>query len=259
MSVSSLLAIDVGNTQTVLGLYQDDQLVHNWRLETKKERTADEWGIFLLDLFRVANIEPKVHGIIISNVVPPLRHALGRMSERYFDRTAVFVDHQTDCGLKIDIEQPEEVGADRLVNAVAARAHVDNAAVIVVDFGTATTFDAINADGVYLGGAISPGIIISNDALAHQASRLPRIDIQKPTKVVGTTTQQSMQAGIYYGYVGLVDGMVARMQEEMSDTAKVIATGGLAGLLSQETKAIDEVVPNLTLDGLLLIWKRQKK
>ncbi len=254
-----LLAIDVGNTHTVVGLYNEGELKQHWRLETQKARTADELGVFLLELFRVTEEPVKVEGIVISNVVPPLQHALGRMGERYFDRTPLFIQANLDCGITLQIDNPQEMGADRIANAVAARALADNRAVIVVDFGTATTFDGIDMQGNYIGGAIAPGILVSHEALSQKASRLPRIEIRKPDQVIGTNTLNSMQSGIYYGYVGLVDGIVNRMKESIPDTRKIIATGGLAGLITQETKTIHEVAPNLTLDGLHLIWQRLNK
>ncbi len=254
-----LLAIDVGNTHMVIGLYRGEELRQHWRLETKKERTADELGILLRELFRVSDEPISVDGIIISSVVPPLQHALERMAGRYFNIQAVFVDDQTDCGIAIKLENPQEVGADRIVNAVAAHDYAKDQPVIVVDFGTATTFDYITKDGEYLGGAIAPGILSSNEALADKASRLPRADIRKPEHILGQNTLQCMQSGLYFGYVGLVDGIVARMKREMKAEPKVIATGGLAGLLSQEATTIQEVLPNLTLDGLRLIWKRIKR
>jgi len=253
-----LLAIDVGNTHTVIGLYDSHELRSHWRLETKKERTADELGIFLLELFRVSDESVAVDGIIISNVVPSLQHALERMGNRYFKVAPLFVDEHTDSGIAIKIDNPQELGADRIVNAVAAHHHANGEAVIVVDLGTATTFDYITKQAEYLGGAIAPGILTSNDALAQKASRLPRTDIRKPEHIIGKSTLHSMQAGLYYGYVGLVDGIVVQMKQEMSTDPKVIATGGLAGLLSQESKTIQEVLPNLTLDGLNLIWERLK-
>ncbi len=253
-----LLAIDVGNTHTVIGLYQGDDLKEHLRLETKKERTADELGILLRELFRAADQDINVDGIIISNVVPPLQHALDRMGERYFKIKPLFVDHVTDTGIRIKLEHPQEVGADRIVNAVGAHDHVQGEAVIVVDLGTATTFDYITEQGEYLGGAIAPGILSSNEALAQNASRLPRSDIRKPDSSIGNNTLECMQAGLYFGYVGLLDGLVERMKQEKKSSARVIATGGLAGLLSQEAKSIDEVLPNLTLDGLRLIWNRVK-
>lgn len=253
-----LLAIDVGNTHTVIGLYDHECLRQHWRLETKQERTADELGVFLLELFRVSKEQVTVDNIIVANVVPSLQHALERMAERYFDTGAMFIDYQTNSGIKIQLENPQEIGADRIVNAVAAHDFADGSNVIVVDFGTATTFDYITGSGEYQGGVIAPGILTSHEALASKASRLPRTDIRKPERIIGKNTQECMQAGLYFGYVGLVDGIVNRMNETPKDT-KVIATGGLAGLIAQESKTIQEVLPNLTLDGLHLIWKRLKK
>ena len=247
-----ILAIDVGNTHMVIGLYANGSLKRSWRLETHKTRTADELGVLLLELFRVSGESMAVDGIIISNVVPPLQHALERMGERYFEKRPLFVDANTPCGITVKIDNPQELGADRLVNAVAARDYTKGQAVIVVDFGTATTFDAIDANGNYCGGAIAPGILLSHEALTQKASRLPRTDILKPQGVMGTNTQDSMRAGIYYGYVGLVDGIVTRLKGVMGAKVRVLATGGLAGLISQESEKIEEVLPKLTLDGMNL-------
>lgn len=251
-----LLAIDVGNTHMVIGLFDKEVLKQNWRLETIKERTADELGILLMELFRISDEKVQIDDIIISNVVPPLQHALERMGERYFKRKPIFIDEKTDTGIRILVDNPQEVGADRIVNAVAAHNYANGHPIIVIDLGTATTFDYITENGEYLGGAIAPGILSSNEVLAEKASRLPRADIRKPKKLIGKNTLQSMQSGVYYGYVCLVDGIVERIKREMNSEPKVIATGGLAGLLSQETTSIQEVLPNLTLDGLKLIWER---
>ena len=194
-----LLAIDVGNTHTVIGLYDGNTLRQHWRLETKKERTADELGIMMRELFRASEEPIAINGIIVANVVPSLQHALQRMGERYFQIDPIFVDETTDSGIRVKIENPQEAGADRIVNAVAAHEHVKGKAVIVVDLGTATTFDCVTAAGEYLGGAIAPGILSSNEALAQKASRLPRTDIRKPDAVIGINTLQCMQSGLYFG------------------------------------------------------------
>lgn len=252
-----LLAIDVGNTHSVIGLFDGSKLTQHWRLETQRERTADELGVLLLELFRIAGESNQIADVIISNVVPPLQHALERMAERYFQCRPIFVGPHLPCGITIKTENPDEVGADRIVNAVAARHHIAKKAIIVVDFGTATTFDYIDAAGNYYGGAIAPGILSSNEALSAKASQLPRTDIRKPDHVIGRNTRESMQSGIYYGYVGLVDGLVERMRQAADTDVRVLATGGLAGLIAQESNTIEEVLPNLTLDGLYLIWKQQ--
>lgn len=254
-----LLAMDVGNTNTVIGIYENDQLINHWRLETKKERTADEYGIFFKELFSFSNIKlSDVKHIIISNVVPPLEFALMRMSDRYFNIKPYIVKHSSKMPIKIGLKNPDEIGADRLVNAVGAIQKYDGP-LIIVDFGTATTFDYINKNKVYKGGCICPGIAISNEALFQRASKLPRVEIAKPKKVIGNTTLSSIQSGIYYGYVGLVDEIVNRIQNEAKNKCTVIATGGFTGLISKESKTIKHVESFLTLDGLLTLFLYQQK
>jgi len=250
-----LLAIDLGNTNTVFGVYDADRLVMHWRLSTQKHRTVDEYGILLRNLFDIENIDSKkIQSVIIASVVPPLDSILAEMVQSYFHVDPVFVTNE-NAGIPILYKDPREVGADRIVDAVAAVERGLKPA-IVVDFGTATTFDAITAAGEYLGGVIAPGIVISAEALYEHAARLPRIEILKPTEVIGRSTTGSMQSGLYYGYVSLVDGILARMKHELGPNTRVIATGGQAAFICQDTKLIEEVDPNLTLDGLRLIAAR---
>ena len=251
-----LLAIDLGNTNTVFGVYDtSDQLVMHWRLSTQKERTVDEYGILLRNLFALENIDAKkIRRVIISSVVPPLDPVLQQMAAIYFSVESVFVTHE-NAGIPVLYDDPRQVGADRIVNAVAV-VHKYGKPAIVVDFGTATTFDAITAKGEYGGGVIAPGIVISAEALYEHAAKLPRIDIQKPANVIGTSTVTSMQSGLFYGYVALVDGIITRMKQELGSTTKVIGTGGQAPFISQETRLIEIVDPNLTLDGLQLVASR---
>ncbi|MDE3153953.1 MAG: type III pantothenate kinase [Acidobacteriota bacterium] len=256
-----LLAIDVGNTNIVLGVFQGDRLVHSWRLATLRERTADELGILVDHLFMHEGLEHgAVRGIVMASVVPPLTGTMVEMARRYFDRTPVVVEPGVHTGMPVLYENPAEVGADRIVNSIAAYERYGRAAerpLIVVDFGTATTFDAISRAGEYLGGAICPGIQISADALFQRAARLPRVDVRKPERLVGRTTVKSMQAGLFYGYVGLVEGIVERMSRELGG-ALCIATGGLAETIAGETPLITSVEPDLTLYGLRLVWERNQ-
>jgi type III pantothenate kinase len=251
-----LLAIDLGNTNTVFGVYDaNDKLVMHWRLSTQKERTVDEYGILLRNLFALEKIDAKkIRRVIIASVVPPLDPVLNEMVSAYFSVKPVFVTHE-NAGIPILYDDPREVGADRIVDAVAVIEKYGKPA-IVVDFGTATTFDAITSAGEYRGGVIAPGIVISAEALYEHAAKLPRIEIQKPPSVIGTSTTRSMQSGLFYGYVALVDGIITRMKKELGPNTKVIGTGGQAPFISQETKLIDTVDPNLTLDGLLLVAAR---
>jgi type III pantothenate kinase len=251
-----LLTIDVGNTNTVLGVFQAKELTAQWRLTTLPNQTVDEYGILALNLFTLWKLEPgSIDGIIISSVVPPLNPTLAEMSERYFRQKPLFVEPGIKTGMPVQYENPQEVGADRIVNGVAAFEKYGGPC-IVVDFGTAITFDAISARGEYLGGVIAPGIGISAEALFTRAARLPRVEIKDPGKIIGTNTVGSMQAGLYYGSVDLVDGILARMREWLGHEAKIIATGGQAELVARGSRFIETIEEHLTLEGLRILWER---
>ena len=257
-----LLAIDVGNTNIVLGVFDGGRLTNSWRLATLRERTADEMGILVRQLFTSNGLDAaRIKGIIISSVVPQLTRPMEDMARQYFGREALTVDPASNSGMPVLYTPPSDVGADRVVNAVAAYERYGRAEkkpLIVVDFGTATTFDAISAAGEYVGGVICPGIGISADALFQRAARLPRVDVRKPPSIVGQTTVTSMQAGLFFGYVSMVDGIVQRMRAELpsGDRAECIATGGMADILARETTSIQRVESELTLLGLKIIWER---
>jgi len=251
-----LLVIDVGNTNTSLGVYRGDDLLAHWRLTTNPGRTVDEYGVHSRNLFELAHLDFKdIEAIAIASVVPPLNYTLKRMAEVYFHLTPLFVDHTTNTGLHILYEPASDVGADRIVDAVAA-VHSYGAPCIVVDFGTATTFNAINSKCEYLGGVITPGIMVSSEALFARTAKLPRVDIKRPHRVIGSSTVAAMQSGLYYGYVGLVDGVLDRMIGEMDSPPHIIATGGLAPLIATGSKFIETVDETLTLLGLRLVYAR---
>ncbi len=256
-----LLVIDVGNTNTSLGVYRESELVAHWRLTTNRARTVDEYGVHARNLFELAGLDFKaINAIAIASVVPPLNYTLKTMAETYFNLSPLFVDSTTNTGLKILYEPATDVGADRIVDAVAAIEKY-GAPCIIVDFGTATTFDVINSNGEYLGGVITPGIMISSDALFERAAKLPRVDIKRPQRVIGSSTTTAMQSGLYYGYTALVDGVLKKIVEELGESGKlphVIATGGLAPLIATGSEFIKVVDDTLTLDGLRLIYERTR-
>jgi type III pantothenate kinase len=257
-----LLALDVGNTNTVLGLYRLDgekpELAAHWRVTTHRSQTADEYGVLFVNLFEMNGLAPsQVHHIIISSVVPPVESTLREVCENYFHVQPLFVEPGIRTGMPVLVDNPTELGADRLVNAIAAFERYGGPC-IVVDFGTATTFDVISAKGEYLGGAIAPGLGISADALFSHAARLGRVDIKRPDKVIGTNTVTHLQTGLYYGYIGLVDGILERIIAELGAQPRVVATGGLARQISEDSRYIAEIDDMLTLDGLLILFERNR-
>jgi type III pantothenate kinase len=257
-----LLAIDIGNTNIVLGVFEGRALDHSWRLATARERTADELGLMVSQLLDRAGIATsRIDGVVMASVVPQLTATMIDMSVRYIGMKPLNLEPGVETGMPVLYEHPAEVGADRIVNGIAAyeaygrSRHVP---LIVVDFGTATTFDAISAAGEYLGGVICPGIQISADALFQRAARLPRIDVRKPGNVIGRTTVTSMQSGLFFGYVGMVEGLVHRLRAELGGTVYCVATGGLAEIISPETDVVDVVDRDLTLEGLRILWERNR-
>jgi len=252
-----LLCIDIGNTNIVLGVAEQSRILDHWRIRTERDITADEMGILVQNLFRNFDLEMEaIKHMIVSCVVPPLLNTMEVFGRRYFHIEPMIVGPATETGMPVHYDNPKEVGADRIVNAVAAYEKY-RTGMVVVDFGTATTFDYVSEDGAYQGGAIAPGVVISSEALFQKASKLPRVEIfAKPKSVLAKDTISSMNVGIIYGYAGLVDGIVNRMKKEVGQNLKVIATGGLAPLISEISETIDHVEEFLTLEGLMIIFKR---
>jgi type III pantothenate kinase len=251
-----LLVVDIGNTNIVIGVYRADELLHSWRLTTVKERTADEYRILVAGLLESMNIDAGgIEDIIISSVVPETLPYFIEMSEEFFKKTPYVVGPGIKTGMPILFDNPREVGADRIVNAVAAYSKYRQE-LVIVDFGTATTFDGVSRDGSYLGGAIAPGINVSLEALVSRASKLPKVEIAKPPSIIGKNTIHGIQAGIFHGYLSLIDGMMRKMKDEIGGNCKGIATGGYANLFAPESREIDEVESNLILEGLKIIYTR---
>ncbi|NHZ73705.1 MAG: type III pantothenate kinase [Nitrospirae bacterium] len=253
-----LIVVDVGNTNTVCGVFGGEEILRDFRFSTNIDRTADEYASLLLPLMDAAKLNPaEATGVIICSVVPPLNLTFEVLSKRYFHQEPLFVEPGVKTGLSIRYENPTEVGADRIVNGLAAR-ELYGAPVIVADFGTATTFDVVNAEGEYAGGVIAPGLGISAEALFSHASRLYQIDLRRPKHLVGRNTAGAMQSGLYYGYVGLVDGILARLIKELGEGTRVVGTGGEADLIASGSEFIHEVNPQLTLLGLKMIYDRNR-
>jgi type III pantothenate kinase len=253
-----LLVADIGNTHTVLGLYDADQLLYKWNVQTTRERTSDEWGLTFRSLFELAGLHLEdVSGFAMCSVVPPAVHGLKHGARKYLRTEPLIIGPGVKTGLSIRYDNPREVGADRVVNAVAGREKFPGAS-IIVDFGTATTFDCISSKGEYLGGVICPGIGISLDALVTRAAKLSKVEIARPSHVIGKNTEHAMQSGVLFGYAAMVDGLIARLREEMEPDVKTIATGGLSSVIAGEARSLMFQEPNLTLDGLRIIYEKNR-
>lgn len=254
-----LMAIDVGNTNIVVGAYEGKTMLTHWRIATNKQKTSDELGILIVQLFKHAGIDPSlVDAIVISSVVPPLNHTIEAMSYKFWHVRPILVSAELNLGIRIKYDNPWELGADRIVNAVAAK-ELFGTPCIVVDFGTATTLDVVSREGDYLGGSIAPGIAISTEALFQRAARLYKVEIKKPGRAIGKTTSEALQSGIFWGFVGQVEKLIERTEAELGEKAFVVATGGLASLIAPECKSVQKVEPFLTLEGLRIIHERLSK
>jgi type III pantothenate kinase len=254
-----LLAVDVGNTHTVLGVFDGEALRAHWRIATRRDATSDELGVLLRSLLPSASLSAgEVTGVVVSSVVPDVDATIARMTRDSFGFAPMFVEPGIRTGMPILYDNPKEVGADRIVNAVAA-VHRYGSPILVLDFGTATTFDVVSAKGEYLGGVIAPGLRISADALFERAARLSPVEVKKPPRVIGRNTQESVQAGLFHGYVGLVEGIVRKLRAELQAEARVVATGGLAPVFEGELTCLTAVDPDLTLLGLRLLWEKNRR
>jgi type III pantothenate kinase len=251
-----LLALDVGNSNITIGVFDGPKLERHWRLRTVHDQTSDEWGILLRNLFALGSLDlDRIRGIVVASVVPPLDSLLAEMGRRYFSREPFFITPQTDTGLTVLYDNPREVGADRIVNSVAAL-HKYGGPCVVVDLGTAITFDAVSAKAEYLGGVICPGVGMSVQGLFTRTARLPLVDFREPDTVIGTNTVASMQSGLYYGAIGMIDGILERLKAQLGPETKAVATGGQAELITRGSRYLKEVDDDLTLEGLYLIWQR---
>ncbi|MDA0205489.1 MAG: type III pantothenate kinase [Acidobacteria bacterium] len=251
-----LLAIDVGNTNLTLGVFRGDELLHDWRLKTDRDQTVDGWGVLIRNLLMLADLSAsEINGIVIASVVPSLNNSLRRMAERYFQRTPLLLDSTVDTGLTIAIDNPAELGADRIANSVAAFKRFGGPCV-AVDFGTAINFDVVQADGSYVGGLLCAGVEVAAKALFSNTAKLPQIEVTRPAKLIGTSTVSALQSGLFYGSLGLLDGILERLLAELGPDTKIVGTGGQAHVICPSSRYVQEVDEHLTLKGLRLIWER---